>query len=146
MILDTNVLSELRKVASGRADAVVAAWAQVQDFNHAYLSAVTVMEIEIGILRLERHDAEQAGLLRAWLHDSVLIEFDDRILPFDRAAALRCAALHVPDPASDRDAMIAATALTHRLPLATRNLADFRGMGVVLTNPWDYRVTSSGPA
>lgn len=147
MILDTNLVSELRKVASGRADPAVAAWAQVQDFRRAHLSALTIMEIEIGILRLQRRDSRQAALLHGWLYGSVLPEFAARILPFDQAVALRCATLHVPDPAADRDAMIAATALVHNMVLATRNVRDFGDTGVRLIDPWDYRVgTGSGPA
>ena len=136
LLLDTNVVSELRKASAGRADANVLAWSGRHEPDSMYLSAVTVFEIELGILRLERRDEAQAAALRRWLEGQVLPAFEGRIWPFDVAVARRCAALHVPDPKPDRDAIIAATALVHSLTLATRNVADFQGMGLSLVNPW----------
>ncbi len=135
ILLDTNVVSELRKGA--KADERVTQWTTEQSPATLFLSAVTILELEIGILRKERHDERQGQSLRAWLEDRVLPAFEGRILPFDAAVARRCAALHVPDPKSERDAIIAATALVHGLMLATRNVADFRFIGVKLTNPWE---------
>ncbi|MFS0773115.1 type II toxin-antitoxin system VapC family toxin [Sphingomonas sp. 1P08PE] len=146
MILDTNILSELRKIKAGRAHPAVAAWAGEQDFTRAGLSAVTIMEVEIGILRLHRYDPVQAAHLRDWFEGSVLPGFHGRILPVDSAVARRCAALHVPVSVPDRDALIAATALVHDMTLATRNTRDFAGMGVRLVDPFTYRVgTGSAP-
>ena len=96
---------------------------------------MTVLELEIGTRRIERRDAPQGALLRAWL-ERVLVAFEARILPFDTVVARQCAALHVPDPRPDRDAIIAAIARVHRLTLATRNVGDFAGMGVKLVDPW----------
>ncbi|CCG40695.1 type II toxin-antitoxin system VapC family toxin [Magnetospirillum molischianum] len=137
-LLDTNVVSELRRVKSGRADKGVVAWASTLDAGTLFLSAITIMELEIGILQVERRDASQAALLRAWMETQVVRSFADRILPVDLAVAQRCASLHVPDPRSERDAMIAATALVHGMTVATRNVADFERTNVRLFNPWQF--------
>ncbi|KND61531.1 VapC toxin protein [Candidatus Burkholderia verschuerenii] len=136
-LLDTNVISELRKVGDGKADANVVAWLSSVDATTFYLSAVTLMEIELGILRIERRDPAQGARLRAWMDHHVLPEFAERTLPVDTAVGLRCAPLHVPDTCHERDAFIAATALAHGMTVVTRNLADFAPTGVPLLNPWE---------
>lgn len=136
-LLDTNVISELRKAGDGKADANVVAWLSSMDATIFYLSAVTLMEIELGILRIERRDPAQGAKLRAWMDRHILPEFANRTLPVDTAVALRCAPLHVPDPRPEREAFIAATALAHGMTVATRNIADFAPTGVPLLNPWD---------
>ena len=141
-LLDTNVISELRKAGDGKADANVVAWLSSVDATSLYLSVITLMEIELGVLRVERRDAAQGARLRLWMDRHILPEFADRTLPIDTAVALRCAPLHVPDPKSERDAFLAATALAHGLTVVTRNLADFRSTGVALLNPWDAQPTS----
>lgn len=135
-VLDTNVVSELRKVRAGRADAGVAEWAGTVDASVLCLSAITVMELEMGVLLLERKDTRQGAIMRAWLDQHVMREFSDRILPIDAAVARCCAALHIPDPVSERDALIAATGLVHGMTIVTRNVADFQRTGVALFNPW----------
>jgi len=134
-LLDTNVLSELRR--ADRADARVAAWARSVDHLQFYLSAITILEIEAGALLLARRDVQQGLVLRSWIDEHVLPAFDDRVLAVDTVVAQRCAQLHVPDRRPERDALIAATALVHRLKLVTRNVADFEPMGVDLLNPWE---------
>jgi hypothetical protein len=136
-LLDTNVISELRKAGDGKADANVVAWLSSVDAGTFYLSAVTVMEIEFGTLRIERRDPIQGRRLRAWMNNHILPEFADRTLPVDTAVALRCGALHVPDPCSERDAFIAATALVHGMTIVTRNTADFKATAVPMLNPWE---------
>lgn len=136
-VLDTNVISELRKARQGRADANVVAWADRADAQALYISAITVLELEMGVLQVERRDARQGAALRVWLEEQVLIEFKDRVLPIDTVVARRCAGLHVLDPRSERDALIAATALAHGMTVVTRNMADFVATGVVLLNPWE---------
>jgi predicted nucleic acid-binding protein len=136
-LLDTNVVSELRKAGDGKADANVVSWLSGVDAASLYLSAVTVMEMELGVLRIERRDPAQGARLRAWMDYRVLPEFEDRTLPVDTAVALRCARLHVPDPAPERDALIAATALTHGMTVVTRNVVDFAPTGVPILNPWE---------
>lgn len=135
-LLDTNVVSELRKVQAGKGHAGVAAWQAGIDKADLFISAITVMELEMGVLQMERKDRAQGALLRRWITGIVLPEFKARILGFDEAVALRCAALHVPDPRSWRDGAIAATALAHDMTVVTRNLRDFEGTGVALINPW----------
>ena len=135
-LLDTNVLSELRKRRSGKIDPAVEAWVGRVDQVDMYLSVITVMEVELGIALIERRDTRQAGVLRLWLHEKVMPAFAGRILPVSTAIALRCARLHVPDTKSERDAWIAATGLVHDLTIATRNVVDFVGTGVTLLDPW----------
>jgi predicted nucleic acid-binding protein len=135
-ILDTNVVSELRKIRFGKADAKVSAWAERVDAASLYLSAITILELELGIAKMERRDAAQGAILRKWLETQVLPEFTARILPVDTAVARRCAALHVPDRRSERDALIAATGLVHGMAVVTRNVADFAPTGVGVLDPW----------
>ncbi|WP_404404714.1 type II toxin-antitoxin system VapC family toxin [Pelagibacterium halotolerans] len=137
LLLDTNVVSELRKVRFGKAAPGVAAWSEGVDASDLYVSAITLMELELGILRLERKDADQGALLRAWMQSHVLPEFSERTLSVDPAVALRCAKLHVPAPMPERDALIAATAIVHGMAIVTRNIADFETTGVPIINPWD---------
>jgi len=136
-VLDTNVVSELRKVRFGKADAQVAKWADSVEAVNLYVSAITILELEIGVLQMESRDPAQGAMLRAWMDNHVLPEFIDRVLPVDMAVAQRCARLHVPDPRAERDALIAATALVHGMTVVTRNVADFEPTGVSLLNPWD---------
>ena len=138
-VLDTNVVSELRKVRLGKADTNVTAWTQTVDAANLFVSAITIMELELGILSIERKDAPQGALLRSWLEQQVLPEFSGRTLPVDTAVAQRCARLHVPDRRGERDALIAATALVHGMTVVTRNVTDFKHTGVLLINPWGYR-------
>ena len=97
---------------------------------------MTLMELEIGVLRIEQHDKPQGDRLRHWLQQVVYAQFDGRILDIDTHIARACAKLHVPDLRPERDALIAATALVHGLAVVTRNTADFEPMGVVVVNPW----------
>ncbi|MGF9567535.1 type II toxin-antitoxin system VapC family toxin [Neorhizobium sp. JUb45] len=135
-LLDTNVVSELRKVGDGKADPNVTAWISAQDARDLYISAITILELERGILGIQRRDVTQGSRLRAWMDSRVRPEFSERILPIDDAIATRCAHLHVPDRRNEADAIIAATALVHGLAVVTRNIQDFQGTGVVLVNPW----------
>ena len=135
-LLDTNVISELRKAKSGKADKNVTEWAKNVPASNLFLSVITILELETGILLVERRDPSQGAVLRAWLNAHVLPAFSERILTLDVAVAQRCAKLHVPDPQSDRDAVIAATALVHGMIVVTRNVSDFDQTGVEILNPW----------
>jgi toxin FitB len=133
-LLDTNVVSELRR--PDRANHHVIAWASKIPATEFFLSAISILEIELGVLLMARKDATQGEVLRAWIDDQVLPRFEGRILAVDTAVAQRCARLHVPDPRAERDALIAATALVHGLTVVTRNVTDFEPAGVALLNPW----------
>jgi predicted nucleic acid-binding protein len=133
-ILDTIVVSALRR--PDKTDPRVVAWASSQPLSSFFLSAITVLELELGALSLARKDAAQGALLRSWIDGRILPQFDGRILAVDTAVALRCAQLHVPDPHAERDALIAATALVHGMTVVTRNIADFAPTGVWTLNPW----------
>ncbi|MGA9868186.1 MAG: type II toxin-antitoxin system VapC family toxin [Acetobacteraceae bacterium] len=136
-LLDTNVISELRKARAGKADRNGAAWVRTAPAGSLFLSAIVVLELEIGTLLAERRDPPTGAMLRAWLDEHVLPAFAERILPVDTAVARRSAALHVPDPQPVRDGLIAATALVHGMTVVTRNVADFTPTGVPLVNPWN---------
>nr|WP_255684136.1 MULTISPECIES: type II toxin-antitoxin system VapC family toxin [unclassified Xanthobacter] len=135
-MLDTNVVSELRKLGDGKADANVVAWIEAEDVESFFISAITILELERGVLGIQRRDGAQGARLRAWLDTHVRPGFAGRILPVDDAVATRCAHLHVPDRRNEADALIAATALVHGMAVATRNVRDFEGTGVVVVNPW----------
>lgn len=135
-LLDTNVVSIFRRV--DKAPQQILDWAASVHAEDFYLSVITILEIEQGILMKERKDKMQADLYRDWLNNDILVRFEDRILPIDLAVARRCARLHVPDPKSERDALIAATALVHGMTVVTRNEADFKATGVPLIDPWSY--------
>jgi toxin FitB len=135
-ILDTNVVSELRKIRMGKAHPNVGKWAIGVDAGSLYLSAITLFELELGIVQLERKDAKQGAMLRTWLDTLVVPEFSGRIFPVDAAVARRCARLHLPHPRAERDAFIAATALVHGMTIVTRNIADFEATGAKIFNPW----------
>jgi hypothetical protein len=136
-LLDTNVVSELRKAHAGKADRKVTAWAEGVPAACLYLSVISILELELGVLLSERRDHEQGRLLRQWLDHRVLPAFSSRMLVVDVSVAQRRARLHVPDRCSERDALIAATALVHRLTVVTRNVADFAATGVDLLDPWE---------
>ena len=135
-LLDTNVVSELRKVGDGKADLNVTTWLGAKDSRDLYISAITIFELERGILSIQRRDIEQGSRLRAWMDSRVRPEFAERILSIDEAIATRCAHLHIPDRRNEADALIAATAIVHGLVVVTRNIHDFQGTGVVLVDPW----------
>ena len=138
-LLDTNVISEFRKTSIGKADRHVEAWAKSVFAESMFLSSVCILEMELGTLLMERRDARQGSVLRAWLEDYVLPSFAGRILVVDTQVALRGAALQVPNPRSYRDALIAATALVHSMTVVTRNVKDFALTGVAILDPWQPR-------
>jgi toxin FitB len=139
-LLDTNVLSEMRKLQGGQADPNVARWARETVESSLFISVITILELEIGILSIARRDATQGHHLNTWLTGRLLPAFDGRIMTVNLEIARRCAHLHVPNPRPRRDSLIAATALVHRLTVVTRNTADFLPTGVNLLNPWEASI------
>lgn len=136
-LVDTNVVSELRKVHLGKANPNVVTWANTVNASDLFISVITIMELELGVLAIERRDSHQGALLRKWLVQQVLPEFAERTLAIDTPVAQRCARLHVPDKRGERDALIAATALVHGMTVITRNIDDFKPTGINIINPWE---------
>ena len=132
-LLDTNVLRDARKQVHPGLNACLAK----QPRTDLAISVITLLEIERGILRVQRRDPAASAHLRAWLDDDVVPAFTSRLLPIDEGVATHAAALHVPDPMPEMDALIAATALVHDLTLVTRNVADFQRVGIGLLDPWE---------
>jgi len=135
-LLNTNVVSELRKIGDGKADANVVSWVEAEDADRFFISAITILELERGVLGVQRRDPVQGARLRAWLDNHIRPEFAGRILAVDDVVATRCAHLHVPNRRNEVDALIAATALVNGLSVVTRNVRDFEGTGVVVVDPW----------
>jgi toxin FitB len=142
-ILDTNVVSELRKGKAGKANQRVTAWAASVPAGSLYISAITVLELEMGVLQIERRDRAQGSVMRAWLDEHVMPAFAGRILAVDAPVVLRCARLHVPNRVAERDALIAATALVHGMTVVTRNGVDFAATKVALIDPWDESIAQT---
>jgi toxin FitB len=136
-LLDTNVISEMRKSAVRRAHPAVQRWSDGARRESLYLSSISVLEMETGILLMQRRDSVQAETLRQWLHEVILPGFAGHVLEVDPEIALRCATLHVPVTAPYADSLIAATALVHGFTVVTRNVKDFQPMGVKVLNPWE---------
>jgi toxin FitB len=136
-LLDTNVISELRKSKSGTANAGVTDWAVGLPVHLIFMSVISLHELEQGVLLAERKDPAKGALLREWLTDSVCPGFADRTIAVTGPIAVRAAALHVPDPAPFRDALIGATAIHHGMTVVTRNVRDFeRFTELEVVNPW----------
>ncbi len=136
-LLDTNIISESRKLGTARIDPHAARWFAEIDAETSFISAMTIFELERGVAQMERRDAKQGAALRHWLDDQILTIYEHRTLALSRDVALICAGLHIPDPKSERDAWIAATAIEAGLTLVTRNIGDFANMGVKLINPFE---------
>jgi predicted nucleic acid-binding protein len=135
-LLDTNVVSEMRRLETGKGDLQVREWLDTVNADSLYLSVISVFEMEAGHLSMLRKDVAQARPLGVWLYERVLPEFGHRMLSIDREVALVCAALHIPDPKPYRDSLIGATSLVHGMTVVTRNVKDFVPMGVKVLNPW----------
>lgn len=133
-LIDTNVVSEIRR--RDRANPCVLAWSNALPSSQSFISVITVLELETGILLRERRDPRQGAQFRTWFENKVLPLYAGRILSVDSAVARRAASLHVPNRRPDRDAFIAATAIVHGMTVVTRNISDFEPMGVPIFNPW----------
>ncbi len=138
-VLDTNVVSELRRARGRKANRNVVRWRISVDTNLLYLSSITVHELEVGILQLERRHAASGEALRSWMKFHVLPSYAGRILPVDTSVAQRSAMLHAPQTRPWADAFIAATALVHGMTIVTRNVSDFKSTGAKVFNPWGFQ-------
>jgi toxin FitB len=136
-LLDTNIISESRKLGTARVNPNAARWFGQADVEASFISAMTVFELERGVQSMERRDPKQGAVLRRWLDDQIMTIYEHRTLALSREVALICAGLHIPDPKSERDAWIAATAINAGLTLVSRNVGDFANMGVTLFNPFE---------
>lgn len=134
-LLDTNVLSELRKRA--RANPHVVRFTEVAGWDNIHTSWIVIAEMRRGAALVYRRDPTQAKALDAWIA-YILEELGDRIHPVEQRVADRWAQLMVPDPRSPMDALIAATASAHGFTLVTRDVRDFAGAGIDLLDPWTY--------
>lgn len=134
LLLDTNVLSELRK--KNRCAPAVAAWQLAASEEELFISVISLMEIKHGILMARRKDPPFAKLLEDWYEMQVKPAFDGYVLPIDLPVSERCAVLLGERTRGLADALIAATAYVNGLVLVTRNTADFADAGIKLQNPW----------
>ena len=133
-LLDTNVVSEFRKIHKGKGNQNVSNWAKQIAPDSTFINEIVLIELHIGILLKQRKDPKQAKMLQDWYDDWVLPTFKHRILALGSTDI--CASLHVPNPRPQHDALIASTAIAHDLILVTRNLSDFHHMNVKLFNPF----------
>jgi predicted nucleic acid-binding protein len=133
-VLDTNVVSALRRPDR---EPLVADWARTVPLVDQYVTALTVAEIERGVVRKEQTDPAQGTILRRWLAGHVLPGFAGRVLPFDLPAARILVRYPVPEHALYDDAQIAAVAEAHGMTVVTRNLRHFTPLGVRVFSPWE---------
>lgn len=133
IVLDTNVISELRKKPHNQ-DPGVCAWSQTHPASAFYLTTLTIMEIERGTLMEESRNSPQASVLRTWFN-ALRIAYAGRVLPFNEGAAIRAAQLAGGNRPSV-DIMIAAIALEFGYAVATRNVAHFNFPGLAVVDPW----------
>ena len=133
IVLDTNVISELRKKPHNQ-DPKVCAWSQIRPASAFYLTTLAIMEIERGTLMEETRNSPQGSVLRTWLN-ALRVAYAGRVLPFNEGAAIRAAQLAGVNRPSV-DLMIAAIALEFGYAVATRNVAHFNFAGLAVVDPW----------
>jgi len=136
-LLDTNIISELKKLDSGKIHPQVQRWAYSINLMQTKISVVSIIEIRTGILSLARKGQAQAASLDNWFTNRLLPAYRTRTLSVDTEVALICAQLHIPAKRPINDAYIAATAIAHNLTPVTRNVRDFQGLPLMLENPFE---------
>jgi len=138
-LLDSNIISEFRKVPAGKANSGVVAWAESVAPDSLFISAITLMELAKGVQLKARQDPVAGEVLRRWLVERVRPSFRGRVLAVGEEVAIENAGYHVPDPRPLADSLIAATARCHGLCVVTRNVKDFEPFevhGLRILNPW----------
>lgn len=136
-LLNTNIISELKKLDSGKIHPQVQRWAYSINLMQTKISVVSITEIRTGILSLARKDQAQAASLDNWFTNRLLPAYRTRTLSVDTEVALICAQLHIPAKRPINDTYIAATAIAHNLTPVTRNVRDFQGLPLMLENPFE---------
>ena len=136
-LLNTNIISELKKLDSGKIHPQVQRWAYSINLMQTKISVVSIIEIRTGILSLARKDQAQAASLDNWFTNRLLPAYRTRTLSVDTEVALICAQLHIPAKRPINDTYIAATAIAHNLTPVTRNVRDFQGLPLILENPFE---------
>ena len=136
-LLNTNIISELKKLDSGKIHPQVQRWAYSINLMQTKISVVSIIEIRTGILSLARKGQAQAASLDNWFTNRLLPAYRTRTLSVDTEVALICAQLHIPTKRPINDAYIAATAIAHNLTPVTRNVRDFQGLPLMLENPFE---------
>ena len=136
-LLDTNIISELKKLDSGKIHPQVQRWAYSINLMQTKISVVSIIEIRTGILSLARKGQAQAASFDNWFTNRLLPAYRTRTLSVDTEVALICAQLHIPTKRPINDAYIAATAIAHNLTLVTCNVRDFQGLPLMLENPFE---------
>ena len=133
-LLDTNVISELRK--KDRANSGVTSWFSDLDGDTIYLSVLTLGEIRRGIENISRRDADAGANLNQWV-SRIVMGFEGRIIPVDATIADEWGRMNVPDPLPVVDGLLAATAKIRGMTLVTRNISDVSRTGIETLNPFD---------
>lgn len=136
-LLDTNIVSEMRKYHNQTIDPNVAAWLKNIAPEQTFLSAISIMELRVGVLSKLRKDPKQGEALQHWYEHYVLPTYSGRILSVTPHIAAHCAELHIPNRRPFSDSYLAATALVHNFTLVTRNVKDFQGLKLRLINPFE---------
>lgn len=129
-LLDTNIISELKKIQNNRINPNVLNWFNHQNPQKFYTSSIVIMELKIGALLRQKKDETAYQNLMNWIDYTVIPAFNGQILPIDDAVLAVCANLHVPNPRGQHDALIGATAISCNMTVVTRNVSDFDGMSV----------------
>jgi predicted nucleic acid-binding protein len=134
-LLKTNTVFELRKAMPRKAHPNVKNWFDLIDGSEAFISVITLQELEIGTLLMERKDASQGKILRTWVEEYVKPIFKNNTLTVTEDVAITSARHYIPNPKPTRDALIAATAEVFKLKIVTRNVADFEYSSAKILNP-----------
>lgn len=136
-LLDTNVVSELRKIKTAKAHQGLSQWLSSIQPEQLYINTIVLMELKKGIFLKQRKDPKQAQVLQIWLDTVIRPAFAQRTLNIDENTIDICAKLHVPNKRPENDAWIGAMAIAYNMVLVTRNVKDYAGLPVKILNPFN---------